>query len=180
MRAVAPGRGPRGAAAAGALLVRADGAGRHLRPAALLHPHALRPVLLAALRLAAARPPRLGAAGAALPPRPARARRLWRGGGGRPAQPRPAGLLRPALHAQVRARRAALPAGTGGAGAGADGGRSLPCCGQEKGAVCTEIPGCCLPTEGVEVLLVSVCYLVRQSLPCPVLRCIRLCPVLLR
>lgn len=55
--------------------------------------------------------------------------------------------------------RAALPAGTGGAGA--NGGRSLPCCGQEKGSVCTEIPGCCLPTEGVEVLLVSVCYLAR-------------------
>lgn len=106
MRAVAPGRGPRGAAAAGALLLRADGAGRRLLPAAPLHPHALRPVLLAALRLAAARPPRLGAAGAALAPRPARARRLRRSGRGRPAQPRPAGLLPPALRAQVRRRRA--------------------------------------------------------------------------
>lgn len=53
--------------------------------------------------------------------------------------------------------RAALPAGTGGAGA--DGGGSLPCWAQEKGSLFIEIPGCCFPTKGVEVLLISFCYL---------------------
>lgn len=53
--------------------------------------------------------------------------------------------------------RAALPAGTGGAGAA--GGGSVPCWGQEKGSVFIEIPGCCFPTEGAEVLFISVYYL---------------------
>lgn len=103
MRVLAAGVGPGGAAPAGAPLLRAGGAGRRLRPAAPLHPHALRPVLLPALRLAAARPPRLGAPGAALPSRPARPGCLRRGGRHRClAQPPAAGLLRPALRAQVR------------------------------------------------------------------------------
>ena len=103
VRAVVSAVGAGGAAAAGAARLRAGGAGRRLRRAARLHPHALRPVLVPALRLAAARPTRLGAAGAALPPPPARPRRLRRGGRRRRAQPRPARLLRRALRAQVRA-----------------------------------------------------------------------------
>lgn len=119
VRVLAAGVGPGGAAADGALRLRASGAGRRLCRAAPLHPYGLRPVLLAALRLAAARPPRLGAAGAALPPRPARSRCLWRGGRRCLAQPPPPGLLRRALHTQVGPFDGGGGTLAAGAGAGA-------------------------------------------------------------
>ncbi|XP_046767933.1 3-oxo-5-alpha-steroid 4-dehydrogenase 1 isoform X4 [Gallus gallus] len=106
LRLLAAGSGPAGAAPAGAALLRAGGAGRCLGAAAAIHPHALRPLLVAALRLAPARPASLAAAGAARAPRPARAGRLHPRLAA--AQRRPAGLLHPALRAQVRVVRAAL------------------------------------------------------------------------
>lgn len=98
LRLLAAGSGPAGAAPAGAALLRAGGAGRCLGAAAAIHPHALRPLLVAALRLAPARPASLAAAGAARAPRPARAGRLHPRLAA--AQRRPAGLLHPALRAQ--------------------------------------------------------------------------------
>lgn len=164
---MAAGVGPGGAAAARAPLLRAGGAGRRLRGAALLHTHALWALLLAALRLATARPPRMGSAGTALSPRPDRARCLRRGGLRRLAQSHPAGLFHRALRTEVRrglrwsARVGwgALPSASPGkrGGRGVVTGERVPYCGSLV-SVPTETPDCCSPATGTKILsLVNYC-----------------------